>query len=471
MPEKAFSEVSDATRRAAEARSPADGFGRLWYRYGGYTVRRPVTCRPSARQPMPPGGLRPSSPGPAVSSRDHESRDRHEAGRGRSPTYRLAVSAAATFALTAAISSPAPASAATSPGVIQAQLTVATIIPPAAGGSAPPAPAKPVKITAHTTQLHETFLPDLFAVNLSGITGGQLARIGKLRHVRGAIGLDGGAVRINGRLVNTIGADPARFRSWTPPQTADLAGIWAALDRGEFITTPAEAKTLGLRVGKRYQVSGARQPSVVFGGTATLGLLGVDAVVGTSLSRQLGLVRQFGALVSAPGANVTSLEAAVRGVLGRQAKVLSLTQAQNAQQERLPANGQATAGRPANYLELFRDSARLYCPGMSWTVLAAIGQIESGDGQNNGPSSAGALGPMQFMPSTWAIWGMDAFGETGAPNIMNPYDAVPSAAVYLCAAGAGNPATLPSAIFAYNHARWYVNEVLALAQQYGQVYG
>src|SRR5579863_6950239 len=280
------------------------------------------------------------------------------------------------------------------------QLTGATIIPPAAGGSAPPAPAKPVKITAHTTQLHETFLPDLFAVNLSGITGGQLARIGKLRHVRGAIGLDGGAVRINGRLVNTIGADPARFRSWTPPQTADLAGIWAALDRGEFITTPAEAKTLGLRVGKRYQVSGARQPSVVFGGTATLGLLGVDAVVGTSLSRQLGLVRQFGALVSAPGANVTSLEAAVRGVLGRQAKVLSLTQAQDAEQERLPADGQATAGRPANYLELFRDSARLYCPGMAWTVLAAIGQIESGDGQNNGPSSAGALGPMQFMPST-----------------------------------------------------------------------
>jgi hypothetical protein len=335
----------------------------------------------------------------------------------------------------------------------------------------PVAPAKPARITAHTTQLHETFLPDLFAVNLSGITGGQLARIGQLHHVRGAIGLDGGAVRINGHLVNTIGVDPARFRSWTPPQTADLASIWAALGKGEFITTPAQARTLGLRVGKRYQISGAQQPSVVFGGTATLGLLGVDAVVGTSLSRQLGLVRQFGALVSAPRATMTSLEAAVRGVLGKRARLLSLTQAQNAQQVRLPANGQVSAGRPSNYLELFRDSARMFCPGMSWTVLAAIAQIESGDGQNNGPSSAGALGPMQFMPSTWAIWGMDAFGETGAPDIMNPYDAVPSAAVYLCAAGAGSPATLPSAIFAYNHAQWYVTEVLALAQQYGQVYG
>ena len=365
------------------------------------------------------------------------------------------------------------ASATADPGVIQAQLTVASVIPPAAGGSAPVTITvkKPATITAHTTQLHETFLPDLFAVDLSGISGAQLTRIGKLRHVRGAIGLDGGAVRINGRLVNTIGVNPAQFRSWTPPQTADLAGIWAALDRGEFITTPAQAKTLGLRVGQSYQVAGARQPSVVFGGTATLGLLGVDAVVGTSLSRELGLVRQFGALVSAPSADVTSLAAAVRGVLGKQARTVSLTQTQDARQERLPGNGQATAGRPGNYLELFQDSAKLFCPGMSWTVLAAIGQIESGDGQNNGPSSAGALGPMQFMPSTWAVWGMDAFGQTGQPDIMNPYDAVPSAAAYLCAAGAGSPSTLPAAIFAYNHAQWYVNEVLALAQQYGQVYG
>ena len=81
-----------------------------------------------------------------------------------------------------------------------------------------------------------------------------------------------------------------------------------------------------------------------------------------------------------------------------------------------------------------------------------------------GPSSAGALGPMQFLPSTWAEWGITAFGETGAPNIMDPFDAVPSAARLLCAAGAGSGgAGLRGAIFAYNHATWYVNEVLALA--------
>ena len=105
---------------------------------------------------------------------------------------------------------------------------------------------------------------------------------------------------------------------------------------------------------------------------------------------------------------------------------------------------------------------------MSWTVLAAIAEIESGDGANDGPSSAGALGPMQFLPSTWAEWGIDGFGPSGPPQIMNPLDAVPSAARLLCAAGAGNSAVLPTAIFAYNHATWYVNEVLALANEYAR---
>ena len=74
---------------------------------------------------------------------------------------------------------------------------------------------------------------------------------------------------------------------------------------------------------------------------------------------------------------------------------------------------------------------------------------------------------MQFIPSTWKVWGIDGFGDTGAPNIMNPFDAVPSAAGMLCANGAANGgSSLYSAIFAYNHADWYVNEVLAIAREY-----
>jgi membrane-bound lytic murein transglycosylase B len=78
---------------------------------------------------------------------------------------------------------------------------------------------------------------------------------------------------------------------------------------------------------------------------------------------------------------------------------------------------------------------------------------------------------MQFLPSTWAVWGIDAFGQTGAPDILNPYDAVPSAARMLCAGGAAaGGVSLRAAIFDYNHADWYVNEVLSLAAEYAQDY-
>ena len=86
----------------------------------------------------------------------------------------------------------------------------------------------------------------------------------------------------------------------------------------------------------------------------------------------------------------------------------------------LPVEPNAPAGVPANWIDLFKASAAKYCAGLSWTVLAAIGEIESGDGANEGPSSAGAEGPMQFLPSTWAIWGTDGFGRPGPPDIWNP---------------------------------------------------
>jgi hypothetical protein len=342
------------------------------------------------------------------------------------------------------------------------------------GGYAPgvsfPQPSQQTKTTGHSVQLHKAVLPDALAIAPHGVTAAQLARLGKLRQVHGVIAVDGGQVRVNGQRVKMIGADPAQFRSWTPPQTASLKAIWSALAHGGFVTTPALARQLRLHAGKSYRISGARQPKASFGGRADLGLPEVEAVVGPQLSRELGLVHRIGVLINAPRVSTARLQALVRGVLGQQVSLVGLTETQAVQQQMLAPNGPATRGQPDNYLTLFQDSAKLYCPGMSWTVLAAIGQIESGDGQNDGPSSAGALGPMQFEPGTWRIWGITAFGQTGPPDINNPFDAVPSAAAYLCAAGAGDPATLSRAIFSYNHAQWYVNEVLALAQEYGQEY-
>ena len=103
--------------------------------------------------------------------------------------------------------------------------------------------------------------------------------------------------------------------------------------------------------------------------------------------------------------------------------------------------------------------------GIPWEVLAAINKVETGFGQNLGPSSAGAVGWMQFMPSTWARWGVDANGD-GVADPNNPTDAIFSAARYL--AGCGGQFDIARAVYCYNHATWYVNEVLGLASVYSQ---
>lgn len=99
-----------------------------------------------------------------------------------------------------------------------------------------------------------------------------------------------------------------------------------------------------------------------------------------------------------------------------------------------------------------------------WQVLAAINKVESDWGRNMGPSSAGAIGWMQFMPDTWMRWGVDADGD-GVADPWDPTDAVFSAARYLAAAGGASD--LSRAVYAYNHADWYVQEVLSLANLYG----
>ncbi len=104
--------------------------------------------------------------------------------------------------------------------------------------------------------------------------------------------------------------------------------------------------------------------------------------------------------------------------------------------------------------------------GIPWEVLASINKIESGFGTNMGPSSAGAIGWMQFLPSSWEAFGVDANGD-GREDPYNPVDAICAAAHYLKLSGGSSD--LYGAIFAYNHADWYVQEVLGYARAYGKL--
>lgn len=130
----------------------------------------------------------------------------------------------------------------------------------------------------------------------------------------------------------------------------------------------------------------------------------------------------------------------------------------------------ATATVPTGWLPLYGRAAAT-CPGLPWQVLAAVGSVESAHGQSTAPgvrdgaNVAGAMGPMQFLAGTWAAYGADGDGD-GVRNVYDPDDAVFGAARYLCASGGGRIETLRAALWAYNHADWYVEMVLELAARY-----
>ena len=141
---------------------------------------------------------------------------------------------------------------------------------------------------------------------------------------------------------------------------------------------------------------------------------------------------------------------------------------------------------PSEYIPFYKGAGEEY--SVNWNVLAAIHKIESGFGENMGPSSAGAVGHMQFMPLTWVGWsypegkvsntdlldvevirkyggyGLDQ-NKDGKADPYNAEDAIYAAAKYLMANGASN-GDYQSALFAYNNAQWYVDKVLDQAEKY-----
>ncbi len=117
---------------------------------------------------------------------------------------------------------------------------------------------------------------------------------------------------------------------------------------------------------------------------------------------------------------------------------------------------------PPFLLSIYQAAGIQY--GVRWEVLAAINEIETDYGRNLNVSSAGAMGWMQFIPSSWKLYGVDANND-GRKDPYNPVDAIFAAARYLKAAGADQD--LSKAIFAYNHADWYVQSVLMRARFIG----
>jgi cell wall-associated NlpC family hydrolase len=130
----------------------------------------------------------------------------------------------------------------------------------------------------------------------------------------------------------------------------------------------------------------------------------------------------------------------------------------------------ATAGIPAAYLALYQAAAAR-CPGLPWTVLAGIGQVESGQGRDAHTSAAGAVGVVQMLPATFEEYAQPVPpGGQRPPNPLDPVDEIYAAARDLCANGARGGADIRGALYAYNHTAAYVQQVLSYAASYAASY-
>jgi cell wall-associated NlpC family hydrolase len=136
------------------------------------------------------------------------------------------------------------------------------------------------------------------------------------------------------------------------------------------------------------------------------------------------------------------------------------------------ATALALADISASYLVWYTGAAQT-CPGLPWAVLAGIGKVESDHGRSQAPgvhagaNSAGAEGPMQFLPATFAQYAVDG-DHDGRVNVYDPADAIYTAAAMLCANGAAaaTPGGLSAAVFAYDHSPAYVATVFGWAARY-----
>src|ERR1019366_7103176 len=157
----------------------------------------------------------------------------------------------------------------------------------------PPPPARPAVSSAGSSVMgyQQIILPDLLVIAPKGLSATQIASIGKVSGVRNVLAADGAAIKIGTSLVNVLGVDPQKFRSWTPLATASDQGLWTALAAGRFVASQDAAARLGLRTGVSYALTGAARQNLTFGDSAPLGVSGIDVLVSNRASGALGLVR------------------------------------------------------------------------------------------------------------------------------------------------------------------------------------
>lgn len=275
-------------------------------------------------------------------------------------------------------------------------------------------------------------------------------------------------------LAQTAGDDARRVSRRAENQRTNTArALYMSGGRSALVATLLNSADVGDLAGRMIAID-----HLMDAATSTVQL--TDQALRTATSDVTAAARAADAsvvtasMVGERAAAVAALVAQAQAQLDQlSARARQMAEAQQAAEELARAVAEAAAASgigsvraqlpPTAYFTLYQAAAPT-CPGLSWTLLAAVGQVESGHGRNNGPSSAGAIGPMQFMPRTFAGYAVDG-DRDGRADPWSPADAVFTAAKFLCSNGAGTLGGVQRALLRYNNAQWYVDLVLGVQAQ------
>lgn len=327
----------------------------------------------------------------------------------------------------------------------------------------PVVPAADRSSSRQVAPLHRLTPPDVIVQLPRAARPAAVKRLWRVDGIRSVAAIDTGTITLRGHHLHAIGVDAGRVRAFTPTLTAQSDALWQSVAGGDLTVGYSTADPLRKRLGATVPVHGRKGhvAALRVGAFASIGLGSAQALMSHASAARLGLHPSRRLFISAPHLDVSTVAVDVRRIVDKHAVVWSAHPAVT--QNPLSAFAQATI--PASYLALYRAAATT-CPGLPWTVLAGIGAVETGHGANVHRSIKGAEGPMQFLPSTFAAYGVDGDGD-GYADIQNPADAIYSAARYLCLSGASRGGqSLYDAIWAYNHADWYVRLVVEYANAY-----
>ncbi len=195
-------------------------------------------------------------------------------------------------------------------------------------GEGPPPPMAPPR----------TLLPaDLLVVSQNPLPAAAVAKVRAIRGVRAAELVDAARVRVNGSLAAVLGVDPSSFRRFAAKPTAMSTALWRNVADGAIAVSYTMGQQARLPAGSLVSVAGRQPETLRVGGLGTVGIAGVDAVVSDAVARSLGFPAGNAIVISAPGAQLSTLRSKIKAAVPRTAAVELLV---------APAVAQAKGGNP-----------------------------------------------------------------------------------------------------------------------------